>query len=145
MDEHARTPYVPGRILDARFARASDDRGTRAGFSRALSTDAQFASAWAHYELRNAGAKYAEPIYGKCTRVYISGRTIAHLTTSGPDDAIEPLCGLRASKPWRGMEPRSEARAVEMRMCHVCRVRAEELAINARSGAASKDEQREIR
>lgn len=78
---------------------------------------------------RNTGARDAEPVYGRLARVYVSGRSTAHLTDVADDEPVEPLCQLssRIRRVWRGrLDEREEQRAHELPLCRTCRRLADE-------------------
>jgi hypothetical protein len=115
-----------GRASRVRYVAPKHDLGTREGIAHAFSTDAQFVAAWRSYAGRNAGARDAEPAYGRLVRVYVTGRSIAHLTDVADDEPVEPLCSLRGgTRRWRGRTEREELRALDMRLCRSCRELAE--------------------
>jgi predicted Fe-S protein YdhL (DUF1289 family) len=82
------------------------------------------------YVGRNAGARLAEPVYGELVRVYVSGRSLAHLTDVAEDEPVVTLCQSRAvRRVWRGRnDEREEQRAAELRLCQGCSRIADERA-----------------
>lgn len=105
----------------ARFAQRRELRDNPAAIARAFMNDEQFRNSWESYIAGNTVARRAEPAYGPLTRVYLSGRDVAHLTDVPDDEPAQPLCAVASGRRWFGRnDARQEQRALELDVCQAC-------------------------